>query len=188
MDRVVRLLLLVGFYIGAVWAHEAWAFCSNILGYSTLGGGSTTSARIQAQRVVTNSSGTIDSGDLYSNVWTSGDKFMIGIYDDLAGVPNNLLAVSASVSFTLTNFNAVALSGPSFSSGVTYWIAFQTSASNDGFIFDTTGVLYTKTNTYGTFPNPFGTPTGGPFTQNNSFYVTYCTAGGNQQMMMGVGP
>ncbi len=103
---------------------------------------------------------------------TAGN-IVLGLYDDNAGAPNNLLA-SAVVSATSTSWNAVTFSSVALPAG-SYWVA--NSAQSDfgsGPDSSYTTSFYTKTGTYtGALPNPL---TGGSASPNHPmpFYIQSC--------------
>jgi hypothetical protein len=124
-------------------------------------------------------SGTVTSISMYldSGGATASQQWTCLIYDDSAGVPNNLKVTSAEV--VIAAGAAAAWVDFAVSPGValtagTYWVGFEAGVTSAQvfFHFDvlTPGRSYVA-NTYPTAPNPFGTAS----TDTDAFsaYATY---------------
>jgi hypothetical protein len=105
---------------------------------------------------------------IYVSAGVASALCKILIYDDLNGVPNNLIFSSADLDCSTTGQKVVSVSG-TFLSGVTYWLCVwsSTNPSIQGFTVGSVSFLrlstvtpvtsYTRTITYSaTPPSPFG--------------------------------
>ncbi len=109
----------------------------------------------------------LDAGDEISHVMldiiTSAGNIRVKVYDEVSSEPTNLLAESGSVASPGTGNQYIALtSRATIPANGIVWVGFE-SDSNSLVVNNTTGLTSgsTKTvlHTYGTGPNPFGTPT-----------------------------
>jgi hypothetical protein len=108
------------------------------------------------------------------NVATLAGNIMTAIYADSSGSPGALLASSSSAA-AVSGWNDLTLNIPvSVTAGTTYWLCFNNDDDNIDTYRDPDGSHVYITQTYGSFPDPFGTPEGTrPFTQN--MRVTYAS-------------
>lgn len=108
------------------------------------------------------------------NVATPAGNIMTAIYADSSGSPGALLAYSNSTA-AVSGWNDLTLNTPvNVTAGTTYWLAFNNDDNNLDTYRDPNGTHVYVAQTFGSFPNPFGTPAGTrPFTQH--MRVTYAT-------------
>jgi hypothetical protein len=108
------------------------------------------------------------------NVATPAGNIMTAIYADSSGNPGDLLAYSNSTA-AVSGWNDLTLNTPvAVTAGTTYWLAFNNDNDNVDTYRDPNGAHVYIEQTYGSFPNPFGAPTGTrPFTQH--MRVTYAS-------------
>jgi hypothetical protein len=92
------------------------------------------------------------------NVAGAGGSVMTAIYSDSGGTPGNVLGTSTSTG-AVNGWNDLPLTTPvSMTSGTRYWLAVESSSSSTSLYWAAAGSYYRSGQTYGTFPNPFGTP------------------------------
>ncbi|MEM2080687.1 MAG: choice-of-anchor R domain-containing protein [Candidatus Bathyarchaeia archaeon] len=108
------------------------------------------------------------------NVATPAGNIMTAIYADSAGAPGALLAYSNSTAAT-SGWNDLTLNTPvNVTAGTTYWLGFNNDDDNIDTYRDPNGTHVYVSQTYGSFPDPFGAPEGTrPFTQH--MRVIYAT-------------
>lgn len=108
------------------------------------------------------------------NVATPAGNIMTALYADAGGSPGALLAYSNSTAAVL-GWNDLTLNTPvSVTGGTTYWLGFNNDDNNLDTYRDPNGTHYYVSATFGSFPDPFGTPAGTrPFTQH--MRVTYAS-------------
>ncbi|MEM3378188.1 MAG: hypothetical protein QXV09_00215 [Candidatus Bathyarchaeia archaeon] len=108
------------------------------------------------------------------NVATPSGNIMTAIYADSSGTPGALLAYSNSTAAT-AGWNDLTLNTPvTVTAGTTYWLGFNNDNDNLDTYRDPNGTHVYVSQTYGSFPNPFGTPAGTrPFTQH--MRITYAS-------------
>ncbi len=108
------------------------------------------------------------------NVATPAGNIMTAIYADSGGSPGALLAYS-NITAAVLGWNDLTLNTPvNVTGGTTYWLAFNNDDDNVDTYRDPNGTHVYVTQTFGSFPDPFGTPTGTrPFTQH--MRVTYAS-------------
>jgi hypothetical protein len=81
----------------------------------------------------------------------------MGIYDDVAGSPTNLLGKATAVGATGTGVFTATLATPvTIVAGTTYWLGWRNSAENFDFQGDTVVGAYKENSGTVDFPNPFG--------------------------------
>ena len=126
----------------------------------------------RASNITAGYSGTITKVGV--NVATPAGNIMTAIYADSSGNPGALLASSNSTAAVL-GWNNLTLNTPvSVTAGTTYWLGFNNDDENLDTYRDPNGTHVYVSQTYGSFPNPFGTPDGTrPFTQH--MRVTYAS-------------
>lgn len=108
------------------------------------------------------------------NVATPAGNIMTAIYADSSGSPGALLAYSTSTA-AVSGWNDLTLNTPvAVTAGTTYWLAFNNDDDNVDTYRDPNGAHVYITQTYGSYPDPFGTPEATrPFTQH--MRVTYAS-------------
>jgi hypothetical protein len=127
------------------------------------GSGSTsytpTANSVRANSIVASQDGTIISLGINIRTAYASGTVMMAIYDDDSGSPGNLLGYTAATATTSTGWLEMDLNNPvDVTSGTTYWIAFAAStATTLRFYYGSgTNTLKYVTQTYGSFPDPFG--------------------------------
>jgi len=126
----------------------------------------------RASNITVNYTGVITKVGV--NVATPVGNIMTAIYADSSGSPGALLAYSNSTP-AVSGWNDLTLNSPvSVTAGTTYWLGFNNDDDNLDTYRDANGTHVYVSQTYGSFPDPFGTPAGTrPFTQH--MRVTYAS-------------
>ncbi len=96
------------------------------IGYDDVFGGISTSARRRAVPVTMTEDGVLQSVSIYHNGGTDGSGLILGIYDDVAGVPSALIGVTPEVPINAaSDWQTVALTSPvPVVSGQVIWLAW----------------------------------------------------------------
>ena len=106
-------------------------------------------------------SGTVSKVGL--NVSSAAGHILIAIYDDLAGAPHNRLAYGSSTS-AVSGWNDQTLNVLVFLLIATqYWPAFQNDSASLASYRVSTSTNDFVSSSYGSLPNPFGTPSSNAF-------------------------
>ena len=128
-----------------------------------------------------NQSGTVTSMSVYiSNPSPApNNQYQVAIYSDSGGLPGSLIAQSQSATITADSWNTVSISA-NLSANTSYWLAYNANGlttSNSVLKLDngSTGQNQWKTQTFGTWPNPFGSSNSASYT--GSIYATYTIGG-----------
>ncbi|MEM2098511.1 MAG: choice-of-anchor R domain-containing protein [Candidatus Bathyarchaeia archaeon] len=126
----------------------------------------------RASSIVVGYTGTITKVGV--NVATPAGNIMTAIYADSSGSPGALLAYSNPTA-AVSGWNDLTLNMPvAVTGGTTYWLAFNNDDDNVDTYRDPNGSHVYVSQTFGSFPDPFGTPAGTrPFTQH--MRITYAT-------------
>lgn len=110
----------------------------------------------------------------------------MAIYSDSAGSPGTKLASSSSVTVAGNAWTAFAISSTNITSGTKYWLAYNTNATliadNDLAVNWNGGSSGYKTQTFGTWPTTFGTPTA-TYTGTYSMYALVTTTGPSDEFL-----
>ena len=149
-------------------------------GITTIGGSTNSASSPRLQKFTAPEDGTITSISSYRQQSSSSSTIQSAIYDDDAGVPGNLLAISSdTVSVTTTAGWYTNVISCAVVSGSVYWIGSRVpNVSGSEFIFYTTGGTsqHSGTNS-GTFTDPWdGTLGFFPLDGLMSVYATYTPA------------
>jgi|WetSurMetagenome_2_1015567.scaffolds.fasta_scaffold21245_4 hypothetical protein len=115
---------------------------------------------VRANSIVASKDGTIVSLGINIRTASSSATVMMAIYADASGNPGAILAQTDATVTSATGWLEMALDTPvDVTSGTTYWIAFAASTATTLRFNSATGTntLYYVTQTYGSFPDPFGT-------------------------------
>jgi hypothetical protein len=122
-------------------------------------GTGSSSYTVAANTVRTNSIVASQDGTIISigvRVRTASGNIMLAIYDDDGGVPGALLGYTTSTA-AVTGWMDLELNNPvDVVAGNTYWLAHLASSASLRLYRPTTGTSYTVSQTYGSFPDPFG--------------------------------
>lgn len=141
------------------------AFTTGVLG--TVGNTDSHATGIQGQVWVWKLTGLIPGNPVTSigiNAFATAGNIRVKAYDDDGGGnPDNLLAESGSTAVS-AGFNDVSASFNVPSDGIV-WFGFEADGSSVDLFFETVQV-FNVAHTYGTGPDPYGTPT---TTNNNRF-------------------
>ncbi|MCD6242286.1 hypothetical protein J7K06_01140 [Candidatus Bathyarchaeota archaeon] len=153
-------------------------------GYTEVGGSQLNMhgwAMATNRQQITEGSGTAESVSIYT---TSSDWHVrVAIYDDNAGNPNNLLWESPSTLGASGDWLTISTSSVNITQGEYYWLGLQHDV-NGGMVkgdYVEPGYSKYREQSYGAFPDPFGTPDGGqPY--RFSIYCTYTAEAGATQV------
>ena len=136
-------------------------FTEGVLG--TVGDTSSHTAGVQGQVWTWLLTGLIAGNPVTSigvNFFTAAGNIRVKAYDDDgAGDPDNLLAESGSVAVS-SGFNDVAVSGLTVPSDGIIWFGFEVDSGSADIFFNAVQV-FNVGHTFGTGPDPFGTPSTG---------------------------
>lgn len=118
------------------------------------------SGSARAYAFTATNTGTVTSVGI--NVYAASGKIETALYDDSGGHPNNLLGYSGSVA-AVKGWNDPTLNvGVYVVAGSTYYMSFQASSSSCALYYSGSGARYGHSQSYGSFPNPYGgNPTSG---------------------------
>ena len=146
-------------------------------GYTSVGGDSLNVygwAMATNRSEITEGSGTAESVSIYTA--SSDWHVRVAIYDDNAGNPNNLLWESPSTLGASGDWVTISTSSVTITQGEYYWLGLQHDV-NGGMVkgdYVEPGYSKYREQSYGAFPDPFGTPDGDqPY--KYSIYCTYTT-------------
>ncbi len=155
-----------------------------LIGHDTIGASTDSSNAnfINTTRYTAPQTGSITSISVYvsSPISTSpNNQFQVAIYANNSGTPGSLIAQSQSGTLTGNTWNTLPVTA-TLQSGTDYWLAYNTNAANsssNNTTYDTgsSGQTTWRAQTFGTWPNPFGTPAGSSNTQT-SIYASYATS------------
>ena len=154
-------------------------------GYQTFSGNydSGNASWVSSTQVTSGASGgTLQSISLYigaSDV-SPNNHLAVAIYSDNgSNAPGSLLGSSTSHVLTANSWNTIPLTGISIAPNTNYFLAFEVdgNATQFGRASISTGISQFQSGvTYGTWPNPFGTPTDSTISQY-SIYMNYSGSG-----------
>jgi hypothetical protein len=131
------------------------------------------------QFVMPNQSGSATSMSVYIAAPLSSapnNQFQLAIYTDQNGLPGSLVAASSSLTILPDSWNTAVLSA-TLQPNAVYWLAYNTnatsSAANNVRIDPgSTGQMQWRPQTFGTWPQLFGSPTGAAAAKA-SIFVSY---------------
>jgi hypothetical protein len=148
-------------------------------GYTTTNGSfdSGNNSMISSTQVTSGAnSGPIQSISVYiGTVDVSPSNHMqVGIYADSSNAPGSRLASSGSVTLVANSWNTVPISGVTINANTKYWLGFNVDGAGTtyGWSSTTSGLSDWQNATFGTWPNPFGSPS---FTSSSNAYAIYMT-------------
>ncbi len=154
---------------------------STQLGYTTVGGTANSGGQniMKSQRIYSGSvASTLQSISIYYGTAQSSpnNKYQVAIYTDSAGAPDTLIASSGDNTITGSSWNTASLSA-SLSASTYYWVVVNDNGTNSSLNNtyytlgnDSTNYIY-KTQSYGTWPGSFGSPTGNNNLAKMSIYA-----------------
>ncbi|MET0779382.1 MAG: carbohydrate binding domain-containing protein [Candidatus Saccharimonadales bacterium] len=121
------------------------------------------------------SAGTLNTISVYFQ--NANGNAQVSLYADTgADAPGALLATGVSQA-AVEGWNTFAMPSTAIAATTKYWISFNVTSATLRYGSQNTGRSAYKTSTFGTWPNPFGTPS----STNNSFsyfsYMTYTPSG-----------
>jgi hypothetical protein len=137
---------------------------SFFVGNNTAGASGQTvgSSTMRACRFLAGANVTASEIQAYVSTSAAGKKIKCAIYSDSSGSPGSFLKGTSELTNPGTGWKTFTLtSSQSLSSGTYYWLVVWANASSYAVLGDSVGGTYAyKSQTYGTWPTSFGTPTG----------------------------
>jgi hypothetical protein len=160
------------------WHAIALGSSENTFGTTTVGTSSTTfHAGIPRAVKYTppGQDGTVTALKLYLTGSGAGKHVKVALYADNAGTPDVLLCYSASTEILTDGWHTFSGFTQHIDGSTPYWLSAESDSADLLWYYVDGGADYTQNgdaNTYGTFPNPFGTLLGAS-NYNVSFYAVY---------------